>query len=316
MARAHRRPTSKQPARWARGHVEWLEDDTAFLSVVFTWHLEQVWERAHWLHRAGYRIRIGGPALHVRTAVRDDLQSIAQIGGHVEDAVVRHNPDATFASRGCPVGCWFCIVPSMEGREFTMIDNFPVRPVLCDNNLSALPADFQDHIVARYQASGIPLLDANSGFEPRTFDEEVFRRWEPVLRGPWRFALDDAGDLPHVERVLDMLSRTVTNPKRKRVYVLIGNEPVQDCMHRIQIVLDRNAEPHVQPLMKLNAMKREPWVRHDWTRSLLQAVTRWANRRLWKYTDFAGYRAHLRSARHPQALQDGQLMLPINTGCN
>ena len=52
----------------------------------------------------------------------------------------------------CGLQGWFCIVPSMEGREFTLI--------LCDNNLSALPAKFQDHIVSRYQSAGTWLLDA------------------------------------------------------------------------------------------------------------------------------------------------------------
>ena len=59
---------------------------------------------------------------------------------------------ATFASRGCPVGCWFCIVPKMEGKAFTLLPDFPVRPILCDNNLSALPVDYQrfvDRIASR-----------------------------------------------------------------------------------------------------------------------------------------------------------------------
>lgn len=50
----------------------------------------------------------------------------------------------------------------MEGRDFELIDDFEPRPILCDNNLSALPADFQDHIVARYQSAGVPLLDAKA----------------------------------------------------------------------------------------------------------------------------------------------------------
>ena len=303
------RAARRMPARWARGHVEWIEDEVAHLSVVFTWDLERVWQRANWLHRAGYRVRVGGPAVHVRTPVRDALAGIAEIGGHVAEAVVRHNPDATFASRGCPVGCWFCVVPSMEGREFTLIEDFVPRPILCDNNLSALPGTFQDHIVARYQETEVPLLDANSGFEPRTFDEEVFRRWEPVLRGPWRFALDDEGDLPHVLGVLDMLRERVPNPRRKRLYVLVGNEPFDLCMHRIRTVLDGGAEPHVQPLMKLNAMRREPWVRHDWSVDLLRSVARWANRRLWKYTDFDGYRRSVRSSR--QEKTEGQMSLTV-----
>lgn len=283
-------------AKWAHGIVEWIDGDDAYLSVVFTWDLDHCWQRAQWLYHSGYRVHVGGPALHVRTGAREDMRGVATIGGDMPDAVARHNPDATFASRGCPVGCWFCIVPDMEGRTFTLIDDFPVRPILCDNNLSALPVEFQDHIVSRYQADGVPLVDANSGFEPRTFDRAVFERWRPINRGPWRFALDDQGDLPHVIRVLDMLREPVPNPRRKRVYVLIGNEPFEACMERIALVLDRGAEPHVQPLMKLNAAVKRPWVRFDWTEALLRDVARWANRRIWKYAAFADYRPYLRKA--------------------
>ena len=274
---------------WAKGLVEWTEGDTAFISVVFSWDAENAWTRARWLHHAGYRVKVGGPGVFVSTAPVKAMREFAEVGGHIEDAVTRHNPDATFASRGCPVGCWFCTVPAMEGRTFTLIPDFTPRPVLCDNNLSALPADYQDHIVGRYRKAGVPLLDANSGFEPRTFDEEVFWRWKPINRGPWRFACDDQGDLPYVLQVLDMLREPVPNRKRKRVYVLVGNEPFASCMERIQAVIDRGGEPHVQPVIKLNAQKREPWVRHDWTKQLLIDVGRWANRHKWKYTDFAGY---------------------------
>ena len=278
--------------RWRSGPVEWIDGRTAYLSVVFTWHVAKAWQRAVWLTEAGYNVRVGGPGVHVRTEAREALRKIARVGGTVPDAVVRHNPQATFASRGCDVGCSFCIVPSLEGRTYTLIPNFPVRPVLCDNNLSGLPAEYQDHIVSRYKETGVRLVDANSGFEPRTFDEEVYHRWEPINCGPWRFALDDQGDLPHVIRVLQMLREKVARPDLKRVYVLIGNEPFESCMERILLVLDRGAEPHVQWEMKLNAPVKEPWVKDglDWSDQLLRDVARWANRRIWRKNTFAEYR--------------------------
>ena len=153
-------------------------------------------------------------------------------------------------------------MPSLEGREFTLLDDFPVRPILCDNNLSALPADFQDHIVRRYQDADVPLLDANSGFEPRTFTEDVFERWKPINKGPWRFACDDAGDAPHVWRTLEMLKKRVPNGRRKRVYTLIGNEPFDACMERIVKVIELGARgsrivrASCAALMKLNAPRR------------------------------------------------------------
>jgi hypothetical protein len=171
----------------------------------------------------------------------------------------------------------------MEGREFTLLPDFPVRPILCDNNLSALPTEYQEYIIRRYLDAGVRLLDANSGFEPITFTEEVYRRWRPLINaggGPWRFAYDETKERRDVLRVMEMLREEPA--KRKRVYVLIGNEPFAECMARIREVLDGGCEPYAQPYIKLSALHRNPHIRFDWTPRRLADVTRWANRFVWK----------------------------------
>jgi hypothetical protein len=43
---------------------------------------------------------------------------------------------------------------------------------------------------AAIRSPGVKLRDANSGFEPVTFTEAVYRRWKPILAAggsPWRF---------------------------------------------------------------------------------------------------------------------------------
>ena len=280
-------------AEWIGGLAEWIEGDTAYLSVAFTWKLPEARDRAKWYSALGYRVRAGGPATFRPTAY---LADVAELGGELPDAIVRHHPEATIASRGCPVGCWFCIVPAMEGKEFTLLPEFPVRPILCDNNLSALPAEYQDFIVERYRKADVALMDANSGFEPRTFDRGVYERWKPINRGPWRFAYDDLGEREEVRAVMRMLEELP--PKRKRVYVLIGNEPIEACLGRVREVIEWGGEPHCQPLMKLNALEKEPWVRFDWTRQKLVAMARWANRRIWRYATFDEYRAGMKTAKY------------------
>ncbi len=260
---------------WANGLAEWTDADTAYLSIVFSWRLNDAYSRAVWYRSLGYKVRAGGPGIFTR---KHYLADVAEIGGEFPDAIARHHPLATMASRGCPVGCWFCIVPKMEGRTFTLLPDFRVRPILCDNNLSALPADFQRHIVERYRSEGVPLLDANSGFEPRTFDEEVYARWRPINRGPWRFAYDEQAERSYVERVMKMPVLRDVSPRRKRVYVMIGNEPFASCMERIKEVIAWGGEPYVQPFIKLNALEKRPHVRFDWTPQLLRRVQRWVNR--------------------------------------
>jgi hypothetical protein len=300
---------------WSGGYAEWTDGDTAYLSIAFTWLLDRAYAQALWYRGLGYKVRVGGPALFLVKMQHElsDLDGV-EIGGDYPEAVTKHNPDGTFFSRGCDQGCGFCIVPAMEGRTFTLIPDAIPRPVLCDNNLSGLPADFQDHIISRYQAAGVTLRDANSGFEPHSFTPEVYARWKPLVNaggGPWRFAFDDMQERQQVLQVMRMLADEPA--KRKRVYVLIGNEPFAECMQRIREVIEHGCEPHVQPEIKLSSHERRPWVKHScgWDQEaerrgikpgpsvrkvggtageqLLADVARWANGWAWRRAGFDEY---------------------------
>ncbi len=285
---------------WSGGLAEWREGDTVYLSVAFTYRLNDAYQRAIAANGLGLRVVAGGPglALMLREKFIHPLSLVAQVGASYPDAVFKHNPEATFASRGCPGKgteenpdpCTFCIVPFMEGTKFALIPDFPVRPILCDNNLSALPAEYQEHIIERYVKTGVRLTDANSGFEPRTFNEEVYQRWKPLINGgggPWRFAYDETVEATEVRAVFKMLKSEPA--RRKRVYVLIGNEPFEQCMARIYETIAEGCEPHVQPYLSLNAMTREPRARFDWTTQKLKDVARWANGWLWRKIPFSEY---------------------------
>lgn len=286
---------------WSKGYAEWVEGETAYLSIAFTWLLDHAYSRAIWHRALGRHVRAGGPALFL-VSMQHELTGLdgVEVGGSYPGAVARHNPDATFFTRGCDVGCSNCIVPPMEGREYSMDWDAVPRPVLCDNNLSAIRPEWQDFIIRRYTEAGVLLRDANSGFEPRTFTPDVYARWKPLIDaggGPWRFAYDDMAERREVLAVMRMLADV--RPKRKRVYVLIGNEPYAECMQRIREVIEHGCEPHVQPVMKLNALTKEPWVRHDWTAQKLRDVARWANSWSWKKCDFEAWDPTRNNSRRP-----------------
>jgi hypothetical protein len=263
--------------------------DLVALSVIFSWHAPIARDFAR--QAAGAEVWCGGPGV-AALASWWKKETGFEVTVGLDWRFERHRGEhlMTFASRGCPVGCSFCIVPKIEGTDFTLDWDFRPAPVLCDNNLSALPAEFQEHVIRRYRESGTVLRDANSGFEPRAFTEETFQRWAPMIRGPWRFAFDEQREAAEVAAMMRILRHLPAG--RKRVYVLIGNEPMADCFERALNVIDWGGEPYVQPVMRLNVLdKRDLWVRHDWTPELLRNFARYFNGFAYRNVPIEDYRA-------------------------
>lgn len=292
-------------ADWLRSQGDnvttWSGDPGAFsfgfdlvaLSVVFSWHAPIARDVA--LRVLGEsEVWCGGPGM---TALahwwRTETGLECTLGIDARFERQRGDYRFTFAARGCPVGCWFCIVPKIEGKTFTLDWDFAPAPVLCDNNLSALPDDFQDHIIARYAASGVILKDCNSGFEPRTFTEATYGRWRGKFVGPWRFAFDEQKESSDVKRVMDILR--AEKPRKKQVWTLIGNEPVAECYDRAMSVLAWGGEPWAQFVLPLNWLGDPATLRprHDWTYDLGRDFARYFNRRLWRSLDIADYRPRI-----------------------
>jgi hypothetical protein len=291
---------------WVDGLAEWTENRTAYLSIAFTWKLREARDRARSYRALGYQVIVGGPALFLpswREYIKADVDCIGEV---YPEVATKHHPMATIASRGCPVNCWFCTVPKMWGTEFTLIPDFAVRPVLCDDNLSALPVKYQEHIIGRYVAEDVPLLDANSGFEPQSFDGGTYERWSKIMRGPWRFGYDELKERYQVKGMMALLRYAGVRPKKMQVYCMIGHEPMAACLQRIEEIIAWGGEPYVQRNMKLNAPEKIPWVRHDWTIERLAAMARWANRRIWRYAKFSEYDANVKTSR---AADDNQARL-------
>ena len=269
---------------WSGGIAEWTEQNTAFISVVFSWKLPEAYQRVAWYRQAGYDVKVGGGGIIRHPNYFD---GVAEVGEKV-NALQKHNPHATRASRGCPLGCDFCIVPETEGRRFVFILDFIPRPILCDNNLSALPRNYQAYIIQKYLDYDVPLMDANSGFHPKTFHEGTYKRWKTINRGAWRLGYDQVGDKEDVYRSIKILKDEP--PNKKRIYVLIGNEPFEQCYGRIKQVIEWGCEPHVQPLMALDTLVKKPVIKYDWTEKKLRDLARWSNRWLWKKFDFEEYK--------------------------
>lgn len=274
-----------------------LDADSVWLSVIFSWHAPVARQIALRM-KATAEVHAGGPGLFALAnwwERETGLRIVKGLDSRFDKQ--RGQYKMCFASRGCPVNCSFCIVPRLEGLTFSYDADFQPAPILCDNNLSALPAAYQQHIIDRYQATDTRLLDANSGFEPRYFDEGTYARWKPIIRGPWRFALDEMRELEDVRRMMGILAGVAKS--RKRVYCLVGNEPIAACYERARKIIEWGGEPFCQFVLPLNWLGDPTQVklRYDWT-SYQQGrdfcrywnTYGWRSYPIWEYNNRVGER--------------------------
>src|SRR3990167_1153619 len=268
---------------WLKGIAEWIEGDTAFVSVPFTWLLPQAYSRCAWLAAQGYHVRAGGPAVSL---LPDYLTVVAECGGHV-NALPHHNPDATFTSRGCIRQCSFCAVPMTEGCLVELEDWEP-KPVVCDNNLLACSRGHFDRVIDRLKP--ITGVDFQSWDAPLLTDYHAARLAELDL-SVGRIAWDTMTDEPEVMRAIGVLTRAGIPKQQVRCYVLIGcGDTPDDAWYRLETLRAMGIWPNVQRYQPLYALRRNEYVDPNWTDHELKRYCRFWNRKRWlggvKFEDY------------------------------
>lgn len=274
-------------SNWSGGYVEWVEGDTAYLSVVFSWQLQQAYQRAVWLRAEGYTVKVGGPAVAYSPPF---LKDVAEVESAYPDAIARHNPNATFTSRGCVRRCKFCLVPKIEG-DLVELDDWPVRPIVCDNNLLACSQQHFDRVVDRLKPlSGI---DFNQGLDARLLTKYHAERLAELDLKMVRLAWD------HIKLESQFMSawqvlRDAGIPKSKiSVYVLIGyRDTPEDAFYRLGTIWDLGSWPNPMRYQPLDAVRRNEYVDPNWTDTELKRYMRyWANLRHLSGVPFEEFRS-------------------------
>ena len=256
---------------WSKRPIEHIDGDTAMLSVVFTWDLPQAYSRAVWLRDMGYRVRAGGPAVKL---MPDYLADVAQCNGMAVDALPWHNPAATFTSRGCIRRCPFCAVPKIEGN-LVELDDWPVRPIVCDNNLLACSKAHFDKVVDRLK----PLegIDFNQGLDARLLTKPHAERLAE-LDCTVRLAFDSVGYESAFMGAFEKLYDAGIPADHIRVYVLLGfRDTPEDALYRLQMVRKLGAWPNPMRYQPLDALTYNSYVGEHWTERKLRRYMRyWA----------------------------------------
>lgn len=277
---------------WSKGIVHWAEDGAAFLSVPFTWELPRAYSLAVWYRGLGCRVRAGGPAVSL---MPQHLAPVAELGGGV-DALPRHNPQATFTSRGCPRQCRFCAVPLVEG-DLVELEDWEPKPIVCDNNLLACSRRHFDRVVDRLK----PLkgVDFNQGLDARLLSSHHIARLGELNLHVVRLAWDD---VRMEAKVLDAIGRLLAAgmPKGKvRVYVLVGfHDAPDDALYRCQTLKDMGILPNPQRYNPLDTLRKDSYLPPNWTaRQLADFIRYWSRQKWFRPIPFAEYNTGHRKKR-------------------
>lgn len=280
--------------------METPDFDVVWVSVIFSWHIPRALEvirQAQFFRRS---CEIGGPGTFgVRQLIKDRTGLKAQA---TPDPRFEREPGAypmIFWSRGCPAkNCTLgfprdgalpvCSVPAMEGWRYTLYDEVTPAPIILDNNLSALPRAHQELIVERTLAAGFREVDANSGFEPRSFRPDTAFRWNRLPLKCWRFAYDEIAERKAVLRMMEILDEANIPRRDRRIYCLAGNEPIESCEQRVREIASWGCLAIVQRRRPLDWIGGPLPVLYDWTEQRLIDFQRWGNR-LAKSMPFSHY---------------------------
>jgi hypothetical protein len=183
--------------------------DLVWISAIFSWDvagqrkvagrsIPSAIQMAQEVLSLGVDVGIGGPGTFgLRDYIFNETGLRAQATPDSRFERQPGNYKAVFWSRGCPAkncslgfprdgGLPVCSVPEMEGWRFTLYDDVTPASVILDNNLSALPISHQELIVERTLAAGFKIIDAQEGFEPRSFKPSTAQRWRRLPLKAWR----------------------------------------------------------------------------------------------------------------------------------
>jgi len=266
---------------WPKGILEYRKGDTVRLSIPFTWNLPDAHQRARLLAAQGCTVLVGGPAVNLMPAY---LVDVAQVGRQWPGAVQRHNPDATFTSRGCVRRCSFCAVPRAEG-QFRELDDWPVAPIVCDNNFLASSRAHFDRAIDRLKPIRKRGIDFNQGLDARLMTPYHAHRLAE-LHCLARLAFDHVSLEAKFLQAYQCLRDAGFPKSRIRCYVLIGyDDTPDDALYRLRLVHQLGIKPFPGRYQPLDALHKDAYIAPGWTDQEL--------RRYQHYWSRLHYHAHI-----------------------
>jgi MoaA/NifB/PqqE/SkfB family radical SAM enzyme len=245
-----------------------------YLSIPFTWLLPEAREVAAVARSKERKVVAGGPAVQL---MPDYLNGAAEMPGECPYPTLEmHNPLATFTTRGCPRRCSFCAVPRLEGA-FRELTDWPVRPVICDNNLLEATQAHFDRVIDRLKKADFPAVDFNQGLDARLFNGHHAGRLAELKGAHVRFALDHVRYETPVVEAIKLAQKA--GLKKITVYVLCGYKDTHDdALDRVKLIQGLGAMPFPMRYQPLDALRKNSYVGANWVPEQLADFTRYWGR--------------------------------------
>lgn len=263
---------------WAKQLIYWRDENRIYVSVVFTWHLPLAYKLCKSWHDAGFYVVAGGPAVELMpdflVAVTDET-----CGKMVPLPLSRHNPDATFTTRGCIRRCSFCAVPKTEG-EFQELEDWVPAPIVCDNNLLASSKAHFDRVIDRLKV--FKGVDFNQGLDARLLKSWHIARLQELRLPIIRFAFDNLKDETTTITAIERMLKAGCARRRMGVYILFGfKDSPEDAMYRAEVVKKLGIKPFLQRYQPLDALQKDSYQPKHWPMEELARFQQYWCRQNW-----------------------------------
>lgn len=237
---------------WPKDITEWHEGKTGYLSIPFTWLLGKARRRVLQGEWFTDRWIVGGPAIRLMPDVLADLPGVT-IGDVMPGVLQRVNPQATRTTEGCIRRCEFCGVRRTEG-DFRELQDWPDRPIVCDNNLLAASLRHFDRVIDRLIAHG--WCDFNQGLDSRLLTPYHARRIAEIKKPIVRLALDNDADRGSWRVAVQCLRDAGIAKNRIRSLILVGfdNGP-EEAWNRCKFADFNGVKPSPMWFHELDALE-------------------------------------------------------------
>lgn len=219
---------------WPKGPKYWQDGDDLYVSIPFTWNLNDVFLKLAQRDFFWERAIVGGPAVELMPDFFDELEAFVTVGHSMPGVLQRINPMATRTTIGCPNRCKFCAVPTIEG-EFRELDDWPDLPLLCDNNLLKASERHLDKVFDRLEKH--EGVDFNQGLDCRLLNDYHVERLRRLKSPRVRLSCDSKAMLKPWLAAYRMLRKGKIPKSWIHTYALIGfDSGPGECWTRCEFI--------------------------------------------------------------------------------